>query len=436
MKEFNTKPPSGTKDSFPDEVKFRERILNMIRKVFENFGFSPIETPAIERIETLMGKYGEEGEKLIFKILKRGKQAASGEVDLALRYDLTIPLMRFYAAYQNKLPRIFRRYQIGPVWRADRPGKGRFREFYQCDVDIIGSYSPLADTEIILTIAEALSQLNISEYTIRLNSIKILTGLLEIYNIPKTLKQNTLIALDKIDKININGVEKELKSLGLSKKTINQLVSDLSKPASQLRKRIETSAIGREGLAEIDSVFMLTAPILKRGTIKFSPFLVRGLEYYTGPIYEIYVKETGSAIASGGRYDNLIGMFTKKQVPACGCSLGIDRILSFLSNTKEKNLSRIQVFITVWNETFRNEALQLASELRNNDITTEIYLGEGKIGGQLRFASDRNAMYCVIYGPDEKIKKEVILKNLATGEQKNVRREEFASTLTTLIKKR
>lgn len=162
MKEFNTKPPSGTKDFFTNEVKFREGILNITRGVFENFGFSPIETPAFERIETLMGKYGEEGEKLIFKILKRGKQSASGEADLALRYDLTIPLVRFYAAYQNQLPSIFRRYQIGPVWRADRPGKGRFREFYQCDVDIIGSSSSLADAEIILAIAGVLSKLNIS----------------------------------------------------------------------------------------------------------------------------------------------------------------------------------------------------------------------------------------------------------------------------------
>lgn len=249
------------------------------------------------------------------------------------------------------------------------------------------------------------------------------------------MKRDTLIVLDKLDKINASGIEKELERLGLSKRIINQLISDLSKPALQLRKRIETSVVGREGLAEVDCISTLVAPTLKGGIIEFSPFLVRGLDYYTGSIYEIYTQELESAIASGGRYDNLIKMFTKKQVPACGCSLGIDRILPFVKNTKGKKLSRIQVFITVWDKTFHNETLQLASELRNNGVTTEIYLGKGKIGDQLRFASDRNALYCVIYGPDEKIKKEVILKNLATGEQKSVGREKFVSALTTLIKR-
>ena len=439
MKEINVQPPSGTRDFLPKDVKNREWALNMIKQAFEVFGFAPIDTPAFERIETLTGKYGEEGEKLMFKILKRGDQAASGETDLALRYDFTVPLVRFFAKYQNQLPRPFRRYQIGPVWRADRPGKGRFREFYQCDIDVIGSSSLVADAEVILALTKSLSRLGLPGYVVRLNSCKVLAGLLETYGIPEASRQDTLTALDKLDKIGVAGVVEELKSRGLTEAVISQINDDLSeKDMTRIRDRVATSRIGQDGLQEVDEIISLVSPLMADGGIEFSPFLARGLDYYTGPIFEIYLKKATGAIASGGRYDNLVGKFAGAQVPACGGSLGIDRILSTL--TVESPDSEIglkpQVFVTVWDRSMRPEALQIAEELRDAGIVTEIFLEEGKISNQIRLASNRGAEYCLLYGPDEQIKKEVTIKNLSTSEQISVSREKIAETLQKLVQER
>ncbi|PIP23464.1 MAG: histidine--tRNA ligase [Candidatus Nealsonbacteria bacterium CG23_combo_of_CG06-09_8_20_14_all_38_19] len=439
MKEINVQPPSGTRDFLSKDVKKREWALNMIKQVFEVFGFAPIDTPAFERIETLTGKYGEEGEKLMFKILKRGNQAASGETDLALRYDFTVPLVRFFAKYQNQLPRPFRRYQIGPVWRADRPGKGRFREFYQCDIDVIGSSSLVADAEVILALTRSLSCLGLPGYIVRLNSRRVLTGLLEAYGIPETSRQDTLTALDKLDKIGVSGVAEELKSRGLPKLVISQISDDLSqKDMGRIRDRAVISRIGQEGLQEVDEIISLVSLLMADGRIEFSPFMARGLDYYTGPIFEIYLKGATGAIASGGRYDDLVGKFVGGQVPACGGSLGIDRILSTLEvkNPNREDGLKPQVFVTVWDRSMRPEALQIAEELRNERIITEVFLEEGKISNQIRLASNRGAKYCLFYGPDEQTKKEVTIKNLSTGEQRSVSREKIAETLQKLVQER
>lgn len=438
MREFNTQPPSGTRDFLPEDIKNRERVFDIIRQSFEKFSFLPIDTPALERIETLTGKYGKEGEKLIFKILKRGEQATCGEADLALRYDFTVPLARFFAQYQNQLPYPFRRYQIGPVWRAERPAKGRFREFYQCDIDVIGSSSLLADAEVILALVKSLSCLDLSRYIIRLNSRKVLTGLLEIYDVPEDLKQSMLVALDKFDKVGTAGVIQELKDRELPEAIISQISDDLLKKSVELKGRIKTSRVGQNGLEEVDEILSLVKPLLTNGEIEFSPFLARGLDYYTGPIFEIYLEKIAGAIASGGRYDNLVGMFAGKQVPACGGSLGIDRILSILKtdSQKKENASAPQVFITVWDRASRGEALRIATELRNEGIIVEISLTEGKIGNQVRFASKRGALYCLFYGPDEQAKKKITLKNLSTSKQISVQREQTVETLKTLIQKR
>lgn len=439
MKEINVQPPSGTRDFLPKDVKNREWALNVIKQAFEVFGFAPIDTPAFERVETLTGKYGEEGEKLMFKILKRGDQATGGETDLALRYDFTVPLVRFFAKYQNKLPRPFRRYQIGPVWRADRPGKGRFREFYQCDIDVIGSSSLVADAEVILALTKSLSRLGLPGYVVRLNSRKVLAGLLEAYGIPEASRQDTLTALDKLDKIGVSGVVEELKSRGLTETVISQINEDLSeKDMTRIRDRVATSRIGQDGLQEVDEIISLVSPLMVDGGIEFSPFLARGLDYYTGPIFEIYLKKATGAIASGGRYDNLVGKFAGAQVPACGGSLGIDRILSTLTvGSPDSEISlKPQVFVTVWDRSMRPEALQIAEELRDAGIVTEIFLEEGKISNQIRLASNRGAEYCLLYGPDEQIKKEVTIKNLSTSEQISVSREKIAETLQKLAQER
>jgi len=439
MRVFNTQPPSGTKDLLPADVKNREWVFSVIKEVFESFGFLPMDTPAFERLETLAGKYGEEAQKLIFKIMKRAAQAPSGEADLALRYDLTVPLARFFARYQDKLPRPFRRYQIGPVWRADRPGKGRFREFYQCDIDIIGSSSLLAEVEVILALAKTLSRLGLSNYIVRLNSRKVLVGLMENYGIPNELRQATLTVFDKLDKVGVEGVIQELKIFKLPEAIINKVGTDLSKKGMELKSRISASVSGKEGLQEVEEIILLVAPLLDRGEIEFSPFLARGLDYYTGPIFEIYLKGVKGAIASGGRYDNLIKMFTGKQIPACGGSLGIDRLLSEIkqiSNQMKEDPIAPKVFLTVWNHTSRAEALRIAVELRNEGVSTEISLTEGKIGEQVRYASKRGIHYCLFYGPDEQTRNEITIKNLLTGEQKSVKREQIASTLKSLIQRR
>lgn len=435
MKGFNIQPPSGTRDFLPKDVKSREKVFSVIRQVFEGFGFLPIDTPAFERIENLLGKYGEEGDKLIFKILKRGEQAVSGETDLALRYDLTVPLARFFARYQNQLPRPFRRYQISPVWRADRPGKGRFREFYQCDVDVVGTSSLLADAEVILALAMSLSRLGLSGYVVKINSRKVLAGLFETYGISEDLRRDTLTVIDKLDKVGIAGVVKELKERGLPEATLGKIREDLSRDSAELRNAMKDSRIGREGLEEVDEVTAMVAPLLTDGEVEFSPFLARGLDYYTGPIFEIYLKGAVGAIASGGRYDNLIGMFAGKQIPACGGSLGIDRILSSLRVNGQSGEDALapQVFVTVWDRASRSEALRIATELRDEGIVVETFLEEGEIGKQVRLASERNARYCLFYGPDERQKKEATLKDLSTGKQTSVKREQIAKTLKTLL---
>ena len=440
MKNVNTNPPSGTRDFLPSDIYIRENLFNKIKSIFKSYGFSPIDTPVFERIEILMDKYGEEGEKLIFKILKRGEGGKKGETDLALRYDLTVPLARFIAEYKNQLPKIFKRYQIAPVWRADRPGKGRFREFYQCDVDIIGISSLMADVEIILIFSEILYSLDLPEFKIYLNSKKVLEGLLEIYKIPEKYFKDFFIAIDKIDKVGIEGVQKELASRGLPQEIILLIIRDLKKSVDVIEQKIRKySKKGKDGLDEIDEILKLTTPFIKGGKIVFSPFLARGLDYYTGPIFEIFSKGLESAIVSGGRYDNLLKMFSNKQISACGASLGIERIILLLEKKNKLSQSKnkeTRVLVTVWNNKFRQKSISLANEIRSKGIVAEVYLTEDKIGDQVKFASKNNYQYCVFYGLDEERKMEVSIKDLSSGKQISVARDQFVDSLIKIIMKK
>ncbi|MBI3517625.1 MAG: ATP phosphoribosyltransferase regulatory subunit, partial [Proteobacteria bacterium] len=240
MTKINLAPPSGTRDFLPAELLFRRHVLQAAQTVFERHGFLPLDTPAFERLETLTGKYGDEGEKLIFKILKRGDKAASGESDLALRYDLTVPTMRVVSHQRHALPRIFKRYQIGPVWRADRPGKGRFREFYQCDVDILGSASALADVEVLLALAGVLREVKFPEFVIRLNSRQVLKGMLEVYDVPTDRQGAAVVALDKLDKIGVEALKGELAEVGLASSVVDRLHGDIAADdfAARLARRL------------------------------------------------------------------------------------------------------------------------------------------------------------------------------------------------------
>jgi histidyl-tRNA synthetase len=412
------------RDFLPAEVKAREKVLSTVRGVFESYGFAPLETPAIERLEILQGKYGEEGDRLIFKIAQRGAKATE-EADLALRYDLTVPLARVVAEYGDRTGKIFKRYQVAPVWRADRPGRGRFREFYQCDVDVVGPEFGLADAETILVLTDALAALGLKGFEVRLNSRKVLRGLIESYGIDPARETDVLVALDKFDKIGEAGVREELNKRGIH---ASRLLLEIARPGDALRRELGESEIGRTGLDEVDRLIDLVGPLVNDGAVAFSPVLARGLSYYTGPIFEIYVPEgplkgpdqkkgSTSAISSGGRYDGLVGMFAGRSIPAVGGSLGIERIIPLVSRAEEGVVSPAKVFLAVWDAAARPDALATASALRAAGIPTEVYLGGERMGEQLGYASSRGIPYAVLRGPKEKEQGVVTLRDLQTREQ-------------------
>ncbi len=416
-------PPSGSRDFLPREALFRERIFTTVKSVFASHGYAPFETPAFERLETLSGKYGEEGEKLIFKILKRGEKAATGESDLALRYDLTVPTMRLYAHHRNDLPRVVRRYQIGPVWRADRPGRGRFREFYQCDVDVIGSSSSLADVDVLLTLGNVLEELGLNGFTIRLNSRQALQGLMSAYGVPPDKHQSVLIALDKFDKIGVDGVAAELNTCDLPHQSTDWLVNDLKSDdwEANVRTRIESNSEGRTGLQATDIIASHVASLLKTGTVKVDPILARGLDYYTGPIFEFIANGGAGSIAGGGRYDNLSSLFMKENVPVCGGSLGIERIIMLLQDQLDfETQTSAFCYVTVWDDGSQSRALRLASVLRASGVSAEIDLAGGKLSRQLKVANERGCQVVIVQGPDEKAAGEVTIKDMGSGSQQRV----------------
>jgi histidyl-tRNA synthetase len=414
------------RDFLPAEVKAREKVLSTVRGVFESYGFAPLETPAIERLEILQGKYGEEGDRLIFKIAQRGAKATE-EADLALRYDLTVPLARVVAEYGDRTGKIFKRYQVAPVWRADRPGRGRYREFYQCDVDVVGPEFGLADAETILVLTDALAALGLKGFEVRLNSRKVLRGLIESYGIDPARETDVLVALDKFDKIGEAGVAEELWERGLAAAT--PLLAGVSGPEEELRHRLGTSEVGRSGLDEVDRLIDLAGPLVSDGAVAFSPMLARGLSYYTGPIFEVYVEGSTSAISSGGRYDGLVGMFAGRSIPAVGGSLGIERIIPLVSRPEEGVVSPARVFLAVWDAAARPEALATASALRAAGIPTEVYLGGERMGEQLGYASSRGIPYAVLRGPKEKEQGVVTLRDLQTREQAAVPEGDLVAVL-------
>jgi len=420
MKQFE--PPSGTRDFLAPEVEAREAAFATIRRVFERYGFEPLQTPAFERLETLTGKYGEEGDKLVFKILRRGEHEASGEADLALRYDLTVPLARVAAEHSGQLPMPYKRYAIAPVWRADRPGKGRFREFTQCDLDVVGSSSPLADAEVVCALADVLDELGVPEFTFLVNSRRALAGLLEAYQVPEALGAGTLITLDKLDKLRPDAVAEELVGRGLPHDTAEALVGDLNADdaVERTRKALASNDAGRAGLDEVDQFLALVDGQVPAERIAFTPRLVRGLEYYTGVIFEVVAPGTPGSIASGGRYDGLIARLGGQDAPACGGSLGIERILPLIGEGSDR--ARVaDVAVPIMGEDLAGDAFRLAAKLRRAGLRVVTYLGaSGKLGRQLKWASDRGARYAAILGPDERAADEVTLRDMGSGEQARV----------------
>jgi histidyl-tRNA synthetase len=411
-------PPSGTRDFLAADVEQREHAFGVIRSVADRYGFEPLQTPAFERLDVLLGKYGDEGDKLVFKILRRGEHEATGEADLALRYDLTVPLARVAAAYGSQLPAPYKRYAIGPVWRADRPGKDRYREFVQCDLDTLGSSSVLADAETLCAQHDALAELGLSDFTIQLNSRRVLAGLLEAFGVPEAIGTQVLISLDKLDKMAPADVVAELASRELDVAQAGELVDTLTAPdaAERLRVALKQSDVGVAGLDEVDSVLSLVAGQIPADRIAFTPRMVRGLSYYTGPIWELVAPGVAGSIGSGGRYDHLIEALGGPDVPGTGASIGVERILAMLPAGALR--PRLDVAVTVMGPALAGEAFALAGTARAAGLRASVYLGgSGKLGRQLKWASDSGARWCLIYGQQEAEAGTVTVREMESGEQ-------------------
>jgi histidyl-tRNA synthetase len=432
---MGTQPARGMRDFLPEDVRRREFVVRVVRDVYDRYGFEPLETPAVENIETLLGKYGDEGNKLIFKILKRGEHEASGQADLALRYDLTVPLARVVAEYQAKMPKFFKRYQIQPVWRADRPARGRFREFYQCDIDAIGSASLLVEAEMCAAASEVLSKLGFEDFTIRLNHRGVLASMLRRAGVPESKQAAVLVELDKLDKVGEGivrtAVAELLESVGPSDEIMGLFVRLAALPPDPARNDKvleEIRAFLREpanpAVADLSALLRLTACTPAAGRVRLDPSLARGLSYYTGAIMEITVPDLAGSLGGGGRYDNLIGTFLGREVPACGFSLGLERILVVMDERKmfpESIVGRnADVMVTLWNDASGPDALALAASLRHAGLRVDVYPEADKLGKQFKYASSRGIPFVTVVGDDERAGETVTVKDLRSGDQQTV----------------
>lgn len=441
----STNPARGMRDFLPADVRKREYVIGIIKHVYESYGFEPLETPALENLETLTGKYGEEGNQLIFKVLKRGdKLAASANAselaDLALRYDLTVPLARVAANNRNDLPRFFKRYQIQPVWRADRPARGRFREFFQCDVDAIGSSSMIVEGELISAVSDILRELGFDDFVVRLNHRQVLTDILDTAGVPAALHTDALVAIDKLDKIGVEGVAKELAGRGVDENAASMLMDIFAKTQEILGHEGDVNRLIVSNLINIVGTDTLTqlGSIIKyagKAPIVIDPSLARGLSYYTGAIMEITVPDLAGSLGGGGRYDGLIGMFGKEQIPACGFSLGLERILVVMDErgmfpAEIASSSAADVLVTIWTDETISESLKLARELRRAGLRVTVYPEADKVGKQMKYADAIEVPFVCVMGESELAQGQVTIKNMKSGEQTTVSRGDVAKVLT------
>jgi histidyl-tRNA synthetase len=443
-----THPVRGMRDFLPEDVRRRQHVIGVIADVYQKYGFEPLETPAVESLETLLGKYGEEGDKLIFKILKRGEGAESGQADLGLRYDLTVPLARVVAEYRSTLPKFFKRYQVQPVWRADRPQKGRFREFFQCDVDAIGSRSMVVEAELLGAASEVLARLGFTEFVVRLNHRGVLSGLLNRAGVPDARHGEALLLLDKLDKVGAAGVESELKSRNLWTPGVAELLAFLhalpqaaaaNGDVTALNQAVlpglrdQVSDAARPAVDEVAEILRLCEQTAARGRVRVDPDLARGLSYYTGAIFEIAVKDLSGSLAGGGRYDDLIGMFLGQSVPACGISLGLERILVVMAERgmfpPGLSTAPADVMVTIWNLDTVPDVLALASELRSAGLRVEVYPEADKLGRQFKYASSRAIPFVTVVGDEESAAGVVQVKDMVTGEQQRLPRAGVARAI-------
>ena len=437
--------PKGTRDFSPTEIAKRNYISDIIKKHFQTFGYQPIETPSFENSDTLMGKYGDEGDRLIFKILNSGDFISKVDdvtynsknsnsltpiiSEKALRYDLTVPFARYVVMHQNELDFPFKRYQIQPVWRADRPQKGRFREFFQCDADVVGSDSLLQEVELIQLYDAVFTDLQLDGVTIKLNNRKILAGIAEVIG-AKNLLVDFTVALDKLDKIGEEGVKKEMLSKGISEAAIQKASPLFSLGGSNtdqlltLEKMLQNSEEGRKGVEELRFILeTMTTLGLQSAKLMIDVTLARGLNYYTGAIFEVSAPEGVSmgSIGGGGRYDDLTGIFGLNDVSGVGISFGLDRIYLVLEELKlfpESIDKSLDVLCLNFGPKEGLAALKLATVLRKAGVKADLYPADAKIQKQFKYANNRNVPYVVLLGAEELEKQSFVVKNMASGEQK------------------
>ena len=428
--------PKGTRDFGQVEMARRNYIFDTIKGVFSLYGFQQIETPAMENIGTLMGKYGEEGDKLLFRIQNSGEKAALAP-EKGLRYDLTVPFARYVVQHREEISFPFKRFQIQPVWRADRPQKGRYREFYQCDVDVIGSDSLLGELELIQIVEEVYRRLGIN-VCLHINNRKILAGIAEVIGAPDKIVDIT-VAIDKLDKIGVEAVNDELRERGLSYEAVAALqpLLNLSGTSAEkleaLKDILANSEIGLKGVAEMEEVFDLIEATDVKLNIELDLCLARGLNYYTGAIFEVKALDAQiGSITGGGRYDNLTGIFGLPNVSGVGISFGADRIYDVLTELNlfpESLQSTTQVLFATFGKDELRYALTWAKELRANGIAVEVYPEPTKMKKQMGYADDKKIPYVAIVGGDEMAQNKVMLKEMSTGEQQLVTPDELLSAI-------
>lgn len=448
--------PKGTRDFSPDKMLKRQYILNTIRKVFEKFGYQPLETPAMENLSVLTGKYGIEGDQLLYKILNSGdflskiseedihngsKNLTNKIAEKGLRYDLTVPFARYVVMNQHNITFPFKRYQIQPVWRADRPQKGRYREFYQCDADVVGTNSLVCESEIILMINEVMLNLNLIDFTIKINNRKLLTSITDL--IGEHGKEAIFcVAIDKLDKIGREKVEEELSNNGFSNEALKKLnpVFDIKgsnkEIIHQLEDLLSSSEIGREGIDELKQVFEFLKDFgFENHKIKLDLTLARGLSYYTGIILEVIANNSSikSSITGGGRYDNLTGVFGLEGVSGVGFSFGVDRIYDVMDDLdlfpKEFDAST-KVLLLNFDPVSFKESLKVLAKLRTANIKSEIYPDAVKIKKQMNYANKKEVPFVLMIGENELKEGKFLLKDMNTGNQKKLEIQEIINYLS------
>lgn len=452
--------PKGTRDFSPSEMVKRNYIFKTIGSVFKRYGYQEIQTPTMENLSTLTGKYGDEGDKLIFKVLNSGdflskipgdlsaydSSSLIGEIsEKALRYDLTVPFARYVVMHRNEISFPFKRFQIQPVWRADRPQKGRYREFYQCDADVVGSDSLLNEAEFILIYHEALSELGLKDFTIKLNNRKILSGIAEIIGKAELIVDMT-VAIDKLDKIGFDGVTKELITKGFTPEDIEKLkpiillTGSNEEKLDQLRTVLSGSETGLKGISEIETIFDYLHQLSTGNTqlithnIELDITLARGLNYYTGAIIEVKTNEVAmGSIGGGGRYDDLTGMFGLSDLTGVGISFGADRIYDVMEELNlfpESSSESTRVLISNFDKKAEKYALPLLQQLRKSGINSEIYPASAKLKKQMNYADDKNIPYVILIGSDEMETGMLSLKNMKSGEQQKLPADQIISLLS------